>query len=441
MNPRMIYEKEIKDHVNYAFMPEECKKNWVSVSKNGVNPRKEHWEKKREEQISLGNLPKESTFANLAKWIHPTGKHICKKCNQECSIYFEYPTSNTWKWLKQKFNIEKNPTFTIFEIYKNLEHTTKDSQFEKYFEMTMKELESACKKDQYSKKKLSPGVMCNPPDRLDGFHCYNSICGCRKKEDKGRSDENMKSYTRDRRAYEWYSDGNCLLANALMGALNLIQSKCFNCGKNTQMSADHIGPISLGFNHDPVNFQACCSKCNSTKNNRLTQEDVAKIKKLEETGSNMISWWAKDAWEKIKNTDNETIKKILDLNAKKFIAVMEWLKSNKPEVLREYITQSYMNHTKAYKIDSINILSTGQIEFKHSEIVSEKKTKDKQYERTFQILLKPSNKNNRKVKVSLSENELISLADISLADISSADISSAAPDIFKNKICAVLAEK
>ena len=121
---------------------------------------------------------------------------------------------------------------------------------------------------------------------------------------------------------------------------------------------------------------------------------------------------------------------------KKFIAVMEWLKSNKPEVLREYITQSYMNHTKAYKIDSINILSSGQIEFKHSEIVSEKKTKDKQYERTFQILLKPSNKNNRKVKVSLSENELISLADISLADISSAG-----PDIFKNKICAVLAEK
>ena len=343
--------------------------------------------------------------------------------------------------MKQKFNIEKNPAFTIFEIYKNLEHTTKDSQFEKYFEMTMKELESACKKDQYSKKKLSPGVMCNPPDRLDGFHCYNSICGCRKKEDKGRSDENMKSYTRDRRAYEWYSDGNCLLANALMGALNLIHSKCFNCGKNTQMSADHIGPISLGFNHDPVNFQACCSKCNSTKNNRLTQEDVAKIKKLEETGSNMISWWAKDAWEKIKNTDNETIKKILDLNAKKFIAVMEWLKSNKPEVLREYITQSYMNHTKAYKIDSINILSTGQIEFKHSEIVSEKKTKDKQYERTFQILLKPSNKNNRKVKVSLSENELISLADISSADISSADISSAGPDIFKYKICAVLAEK
>ena len=29
-------------------------------------------------------------------------------CNQECSIFYEYPTQNTWKWLSKNFNITKN---------------------------------------------------------------------------------------------------------------------------------------------------------------------------------------------------------------------------------------------------------------------------------------------------------------------------------------------
>ena len=47
---------------------------------------------------------------------------------------------------------------------------------------------------------LSPGVMSNAPDRLDGFHSYNKCC--RAKEDKGRSKENLNKYGEDRRAYE-----------------------------------------------------------------------------------------------------------------------------------------------------------------------------------------------------------------------------------------------
>ena len=121
-----------------------------------------------------------------------------------------------------------------------------------------------------------------------GFHCYNSICDCRKSKDKGRSDENMKSYSRDRRAYEMMSDGNVLLANTMMGKLNTVTSNCFMCGKSKKMTADHIGPISLGFIHDPMNFQACCSSCNSSKNNRLTQEDIEKIKEKEHV---VILWF------------------------------------------------------------------------------------------------------------------------------------------------------
>ena len=53
-----------------------------------------------------------------------------------------------------------------------------------------------------------------------------------------------------------FSDGNKLLANSVMGALNKTTAECFMCGKIRPMTADHIGPISLGFVHDLLNFQA-----------------------------------------------------------------------------------------------------------------------------------------------------------------------------------------
>ena len=94
------------------------------------------------------------------------------------------------------------------------------------------ELEFACRKQ--GKKCLGPGAMSNFPDRFDGFHSYNRCC--RKREDTGRWDSNMSSYSKDRRAYEFWSDGNIHAANQFM------HSYFF---KGT--SADHIGPISLGF--------------------------------------------------------------------------------------------------------------------------------------------------------------------------------------------------
>ena len=48
----------------------------------------------------------------------------------------------------------------------------------------------------------------------------------------------LKSYTKDRRAYEYWSDGN-IHGQPIYG------SPFFN-----NISADHIGPISLGFVHD-----------------------------------------------------------------------------------------------------------------------------------------------------------------------------------------------
>ena len=71
--------------------------------------------------------------------------------------------------------------------------------------------------------------MSNAPDRLDGFH-YNRCC--RKKTDKGRSDANLASYSKDRRAFENWSDGNWITANMLMGYIKsnpaLRQEPCAN---------------------------------------------------------------------------------------------------------------------------------------------------------------------------------------------------------------------
>jgi len=425
---RNTYEQSIVCHPNYGFLPPEQKQTWVSVSKNGRNPRKPYWDAKQKALIESGQIPKESMPVNVARYIHPTGKHVCGKCGIECSIYYEYPSANTWKWLNKTFDFARNDDTkhsTIFEIYESITAPTKNDIFKNYFGVVVSDLEIQCKTDKYSGSKLSPGVMSNSPDRLDGFHCYNSICGCRTRHDKGRSSENMKSYNRDRRAYEYLSDGNCLLANCLMGKCNTVITNCCVCAKINPMTADHIGPISLGFIHDPLNFQACCKTCNSTKNNRITKEDVAKIKMLEEKGSCLLSWWAKTAWEANKDKDIDTLQDNMNKNTKKFISVILWLKTNKPDVMDSFITEIYMDHEKSYTVSDIDISSTGDIKFCYKESVTGKKTKEIQKERTKQILAELNEKTNRKIKIHLSEKELIELSDITR-------------DTFKSKICKVL---
>ena len=53
-----LYEALILNHPNYAFLPQEYKKNWVSVSKNGLNPRKPFWDTKHKELIDSDQIPK-----------------------------------------------------------------------------------------------------------------------------------------------------------------------------------------------------------------------------------------------------------------------------------------------------------------------------------------------------------------------------------------------
>ena len=161
---------------------------------------------------------------------------------------------------------------------------------------------------------FSPGVMCNPPDRYNGFHSY-ALC-CRKLKDTGRHDENMKTYTQDRRAYEDWSDGDYNLANRLMGEFHKQPPMaCPICGKVEPMSADHIGPVSLGFCHSR-HFTPMCKGCNSAKNNRFTKSDVDELIALEKKGSQVVSWHSKYIWDIVKNRIHN------DIEAKQASSIM-----------------------------------------------------------------------------------------------------------------------
>jgi Alw26I/Eco31I/Esp3I family type II restriction endonuclease len=127
--------------------------------------------------------------------------------------------------------------------------------------------------------------MSNFPDRYDGFHTYNRCC--RVVQDKGRHAENMKGYTKDRRAYEYWSDGNIHAANMFMGSQ-------FFAGA----SADHIGPISLGFVHDSHYLQRMDSGANSSKRDRLSVADIDMVLAVyKRTGVYPMSWYSKKIWE------------------------------------------------------------------------------------------------------------------------------------------------
>ena len=152
---------------------------------------------------------------------------------------------------------------------------------------------------------LGPGAMSNPPDRLDGFHTFNRCC--RSTADKGRSKENLASYSTDRRAFENWSDGNWITANKLMGFISsnadMKKEYCANRDNGGHhprpCSADHIGPISLGFCHRPE-FQLLCRPCNSAKNNRMYYSDVQHLINAEKLGEVVTTWYADPIWQKCK---------------------------------------------------------------------------------------------------------------------------------------------
>ncbi len=325
------YTEMIVSHPNYQGLPFERDSKtgrikWVAAGKSAKGKQRTAW---WDSQCKKYGIPiQKGCYAVISRLIHPTKEHVCQCCGRALSIYYVYPTKNTIKQLQAilpSFASVGDVAPADYDIYTIIDEfsdkQTERNAIARYLDLPigksateLKELIRTQLADGNTSK-LSPGAMSNCPDRLEGYHS-DGLC-CRERTDKGRHTDNMKTYTQDRRAYEDWSDGNYRLANRLMGEFNKgdMLYRCPKCGNMEKMTADHIGPISLGFCHTKY-FTPLCKKCNSSKNNRFTKSDVDELLRLEQNGETIISWHSKPIWNLLKHKINN------DSDAKKASSLM-----------------------------------------------------------------------------------------------------------------------
>lgn len=253
---------------------------------------------------------------------------------------------------------------------------------------------------------MSPGAMSNAPDRLDGYHSYN-LC-CRGKHDTGRHKSNLARYGEDRRAYENWSDGDWKAASWLMKEF-----------QKYSVSPDHLGPISLGFQHQP-NFRPLTRAANSARNNRMTYADIKLLLKEERKGV-IISPHSQFIWdllkEKVKNdSDALRLSKLMRENMHHVLSVFSYLaeKGYKNFLTSNFLHPEYAEYS--IKFDGFNP-KTGT----YKSMIKTRGTKKqytnnaKRYTRiSFESLKQYSLKENRNLKKWLSsevENELLLVID------------------------------
>ena len=299
------YTEMIVAHPNYngLFFERKTDDNrvkWVVAGKSANGQlRRQWWDK----QCQKMNIPIEAgCYAKIAVALHPTKKHICQICGKALSVEYVYPNKNTLNALNVKLNADIKPySLDIFEIIEKYGTTSAEIENTKSAFKIEKCTATKTELGDYifmnCQTRLSPGVMSNSPDRFDGFHSDGNCC--RGISDKGRHKNNLQRYSQDRRVYENWADGDWKMADRLMAEF-----------AKHGLSADHIGPISLGFCHRPK-FQPMSKNENSAKNNRMSLGDIQTLLADEANGEQVISWHSKYLWDKLKNAvsnDTEAVK-------------------------------------------------------------------------------------------------------------------------------------
>ncbi|MBQ4407957.1 MAG: restriction endonuclease [Bacteroidales bacterium] len=294
----------IVNHPNYKGLPykkgEDGKVRWVVTGKSEEGEERRKWW--TEQCKKLGIKIEAGCWAKVAVAIHPTKMHVCQICGKSLSIEYVYPNKRSINALKNCLGVSIEPfSMSIYEIVEKYGSNPNGlNAIKSAFKI------ESCNATQQDLAKfivdncetmLSPGVMSNSPDRFDGFHSDGNCC--RGESDKGRHKDNLQRYGQDRRVYENWADGNWKMADRLMSEF-----------AKHGVSADHIGPISLGFCHRPK-FQPMTKSENSAKNNRMSLNDVQTLIKDEDNGEQVISWHSKYIWDLLKHkvkTDEDAVK-------------------------------------------------------------------------------------------------------------------------------------
>lgn len=425
-HPRFLkYIQDIVTNENYKGLAinkkEDGTYSWIATAKSDIGKKRLAWCESKALELgltkTLSSYP--GMYADVMLEIHPTKWKVCQICGKEMSIYYHYPNVNFAKKINKKFGTDFNCCDHISDIWDdliNLGNTYNEISdfFVKSGNLTFKNtptkediiesLEYSCRKG--NKKCLGPGAMSNFPDRFDGFHTYNRCC--RATEDKGRSKDNLKSYTKDRRAYEYWSDGNIHAANQFMG------SKFFE-----GTSADHIGPISLGFVHDPRYLQPMLGGANSAKRDRLYYDDVVKIIETEvRTGVYPMSWYSKEIWEFIKSNFEANPKKVptsyrdaLKQNFTNFMFVLHTIITECPIIGEEFLVTSFLQPNHHYFEKSYTFNQLGEIvDSKPRHFTKRNEDEFSRYRRiAIEAVMDFSEKSNRNSKFDLTNKELLDL--------------------------------
>ena len=426
-HPNFIkYISYIANHPNYKGLPISKTRDggyqWLATAKSEVGAGRLKWCENKAR--TLGFVVQAGVYADVMLEIHPTKKKICQICGREMSLYYHYPNANFLKSLNAKFKSDFTECDHISDVWDSLvDSGIKATDVAAFLilkgdlslptsapkETIIDALEFACRKQ--GKKCLGPGAMSNFPDRFDGFHSYNRCC--RSTQDKGRSKENMKTYTKDRRAYEYWSDGNIHAANQFMG------SEFF---KGT--SADHIGPISLGFVHDPRYLQPMPSGENSTKRDRLQYEDIVKIFEVEaRTGVYPMSWYSKQIWEHIKKNYKSNPQKIstvyrdaLKQNMANFMFVLWSVLTNCGKIGEAFLVEALLVPNFKYFNRSYEFNRLGEIVKETPRHYTDRNAyeTDRYVRIAIDAVYDYNDKENRNVDQNLNDNEMIGLKELCL---------------------------
>lgn len=320
------------------------------------------WVKKADELNIPGTENSDDRFTIAARMIHPTKKKVCLICGNDRHVGYMYLNANLakqWNKLIQNEFFEK--TMPIYEAVEILisELGLSDAREQILSDFPEKkddialfdagEYETFFSKTQHIRStKLSPGYMGDCPHRLDGLHDYCTFC--RKGNDPGRSDSNMRTYNHDRRAFEWWAEGDWKVADTLYNSAST--GICVNCGREVKkISPDHIGPLSCGFKQNGF-FEPLCGRCNSAKNRRFTLENVESLIEYEITNNDSVaSWQVQSLWDSAKHemSSDEDVKILSNyMRAMQdyYLRILTYIaKLGHYEFLTSFLHPEYANYT------------------------------------------------------------------------------------------------